>query len=472
MSAGDELARLRAENEGLQRELAQALELLAAAQQRIAKLEQRLAELERRSGGPPAFAKPNRPLAGGEPKPPRRKRAAEHNHGRRREVPTGTIEHALDRCPICQYRLVGQSLDYARQVIEVPAPAPVEVIEHRVLKRYCPKCRRWRSPQLELTGHVLGQGRLGVRVASLIAYLRNTLRLPVRGIQRYVSAVHELTISSGEIVELLHAVRRATQATVDGLKREALASAVLHADETGWRESGRNGFLWSLSTPGEQGVRYYEYDPSRGQAVVARLLGETFQGHLVSDFYVGYNDYTGEQQRCWTHLLRDLHDLKAAYPDRAEVVQWAQAVRTLYDAAQTWLERTRDPTREPRELRYVELVGRTHQLGLQYAQAKAHPCQALAKRLLRHEDELFQFVLVPGLSASNNLAERSIRPLVVIRKISGGSRGVEGTKTRMALASLFETWHARRLNPFAECLKLLRQPATTSLPTKTPLPQV
>ena len=83
--------------------------------------------------------------------------------------------------------------------------------------------------------------------------------------------------------------------------------------------------------------------------------------------------------------------------------------------------------------------------------------QALSKRLLRHEDELFQFVLIDGLSADNNLAERSIRPLVVIRKISGGSRSAEGTKTRMALASLFETWQARGLNPFEECRRLLGQ---------------
>src|SRR3954468_11907865 len=102
-----------------------------------------------------------------------------------------------------------------------------------------------------------------------------------------------------------------------------------------------------------------------------------------------------------------------------------------------------------------------HALGLRYAQVKAHACQALAKRLLRHEDELFQFVLIAGLSADNNLAERSIRPLVVIRKISGGSRSTEGTKTRMALASLFETWQARGLNPFEACLKLLSQPATS-----------
>ena len=81
--------------------------------------------------------------------------------------------------------------------------------------------------------------------------------------------------------------------------------------------------------------------------------------------------------------------------------------------------------------------------------------------MLGHEDELFQFVLVEGLSADTNLAERSIRPLVAIRKISGGSRSDEGTKTRMGQASIFETWQARKRNPFDECLKLLSQGAAS-----------
>jgi len=132
-------------------------------------------------------------------------------------------------------------------------------------------------------------------------------------------------------------------------------------------------------------------------------------------------------------------------------------VRACYDEAQTWLHAHPQPPQAAREQQYVALVTRTHALGLSYARAKHHPCQALSKRLLRHEDELFQFVLVEGLSADNNLAERSIRPLVVIRKISGGSRSAEGTKTRMALASLFETWQARGLNPLEECRRVLSQ---------------
>jgi len=453
MTLDAELECLRAENADLHLQVAQLQEQLATALGRIAELEQQRPAL-------PPFVKPNKP-APSEPTRKRKKRAAHHNHGRPCETPTRTEHHALERCPDCHYQLRGQSVDYRRQVIDLPPPVPIEIVEHQVIKRWCPHCCRWRSPQLDLTGQVLGQGRISVRIASLVAFLALVLRLPMRRIQAYLRLVHDLTISTGEVVELLHAVRRALQTQVDTLKTQARASPILHGDETSWRENGQNGYIWAFSTPGEDAIRYYEYDHSRGQAVVKRILDGRFDGHLVSDFYCGYNVYAGKHQRCWVHLLRDLRALKEAHADDATIVQWAQAVRARYDDAQTWLHDHPQPTPEAREQQYIALVTQAHTLGLEYARAKTHPCQALAKRLLRHEDELFPFVLIAGLSADNNLAERSIRPLVVIRKISGGSRSAEGTKTRMALASLFETWQARGLNPLEECRRVLSQ-ATTS----------
>jgi hypothetical protein len=442
MSADEELVVLRTENAALREQLAAALA--------------RIAELEQQRRDPPSFVKPNTPKRT-EPKRPRKKREGRHNHARRRELPTRSLEYALDRCPECHYQLRGSSLDYSRQVIELPPPPPVEIIEHRVIKRFCPKCARWRRPQLDLSAQILGRSRIGVRLASLLAYLRTSLRLPIAAIRRYLASVHQLSLSAGGIQEILHDVRQASQPALQQFKAQARCSRILHGDETTWRQAGQNGYIWSFSTPGEDAVRYYEYDQSRGQAVVKRFLGGQFHGHLVSDFYCGYNEYAGKKQRCWVHLLRDLHHLKQAEAQNAAAVAWAEAVRTLYDSAQAWLCANAQAPPQEREAEYVRLTSQTHALGLLYARSKQHPCQALAKRLLRHEDELFQFVLVEGLSADNNLAERAIRPLVVIRKVSGGSRSAEGTKTRLALASLFHTWQARGQNPLQACLNLLTQ---------------
>lgn len=461
MRLEQEVERLRAENGELRRLLAasqaQVMQLtreLAAAVAEIGALRAQLA----RPKDPPAFVKSDRPKAEGV-RPPRKKRAAVHNTSRKRMVPTRVERHALERCPECAYHLRGESLAYTREVVELPPPQAVEVIEHQVVKRWCPHCVQWRSPQLDLRGQVFGQGRIGVGVASLVTYLRTTLRLPVRQVQEYLATLHQLSLSIGEIVELLHDVRQQLQPQAEQLRAAAQASGVVHADETGWREDGHNGYIWTVVTPGPEAVRYYEYAASRSHHMILRLLGDRFRGVLVSDFYAAYNFVPGRHQRCWVHLLRDLHTLKEEHAAEPAVLDWAQAVRQLYDEAQTWLAQHATPTAQERQTQYRSLYQRACALGQRHAQAANHPCHALAKRLLRHQDELFQFVLVPGLAADNNLAERSLRPLVILRKISGGSRSPEGSQTRLTLASLLATWAARHLNPYLECLAALRQPA-------------
>ena len=84
-----------------------------------------------------------------------------------------------------------------RQVIELPPPPPVEVREHVVDHGWCSHCGTWREAPLDVSQEVVGQGRFGEKIASLIAYLRTVMRLPVRQILAYVANLHGLSISSG-----------------------------------------------------------------------------------------------------------------------------------------------------------------------------------------------------------------------------------------------------------------------------------
>ena len=167
----------------------------------------------------------------------------------------------------------------------------------------------------------------------------------------------------------------------------------------------------------------------------------------------------GPHQRCWVHLLRDLHDLKEAHAEAEDVLTWVASVRALYDEGNTWLREHPAPTDVECQAKYDDLLARACALGEKYALTE-HPCRTLAKRILRHQDELFQFVRHPGVPADNNPAERALRPLVIMRKISGGSRSAEGSETRLPIFRLVSTWAARDLNPFFQCLSLLQSPAT------------
>jgi len=457
MRKEEELSTLREELSKLQEALQSVREENRVLKEQLAAAHKRIEELEKQKT-PPAFVKANVVKPQENEKKTRKKRDPEHNRARQREEPTQIIAHPIECCPDCGGRLSAQHVARHRQVLEIAPPPPVEVIEHQVYRGWCSYCRRWREAPLDLSQEVLGQGRLGVGLASVIAYLRMVLRMPIRLIRQYLQSLHGLKVSVGEITELLHRISKQSEATVQALREQARASPVVHADETGWRENGRNGYVWVLATA--DGLRYFEYHHSRAGEVVSTLLGKKFKGVLISDFYGGYNDYACPHQRCWVHLLRDLHDLKEKQAKQEEVVTWAKQVKALYEQAVA--SKVAGLAEEERQAAYVQLVSDAKQLGAQYAQAKKHPCQALARRLLRHQDELFQFVLRPEVPAHNNLAERSIRPLVVTRKISGGSRSPKGSATRMTLASLFGTWLARQLNPLEQCRLLLS--------LKSPLP--
>ena len=385
--------------------------------------------------------------------------------------PTRVVTHALERCPDCGYLLRGESVDWTREVIEVPEPMPVVVTEHRFLKRHCPACLRWHTPRADWQGVVLGQSRFGVRLTSLVAYLAQGLRLPVRAIRALLHTLFDLHLSRGAISGLLDRVAQVTTVERAALLTQARASPVLHMDETGWRENGQNGYVWTLCTPGPQAVRYYVRERSRARAVATDLLGN-FQGYLGTDFYGAYNglalgtDFYGaynglalgiKHQRCWAHLWRDLHALKERHAPDPAVVTWARRVRRLYDYARQILTVPLPLSVAQRVALASRLERIAQRLGRRYAGAarKDHPCHALCHRLLRHHGELFAFVRVDGLSPDNNLAERSLRPLVIHRKISGGTRSATGTATRMALATLFGTWQARGLDPLATCLSTL-----------------
>ena len=134
-----------------------------------------------------------------------------------------------------------------------------------------------------------GKQRLGVNLISLIAALREEARLPFRTIQWYLDTVHGLRLSLGAIVDATQRVARKAQAELTGILERIRGSPVVHADETGWREDGHNGYVWTFSTPTER----YFLRRGRGKAVVDEVLGDQFAGVLVSDFYAAYHHYDG-----------------------------------------------------------------------------------------------------------------------------------------------------------------------------------
>ncbi len=462
----EKLNHVLAELSQTQEELRATKEELQVTQEKLHVAQERIEELEKQKTPPPAFVKATvkKPEEG--ERKARKKRDAQFNRGRHTMQATQSMEHRLITCPDCHLRLGGISLARSREVIDLPPPASVEVMEHRIYKGWCSNCQRWHEAPVDLHDQVLGQGRIGHRLASLIATLRTVMRLPFRQIQLYLATLHHVHLSVGELVEVLHRVAEHVEPMVEALKHQVQASPAIQADETGWREDGKNGYIWTVSTPT---IRYYEYHHSRSSDVVKTLMGEAYEGVLGSDFYAAYNIHQGLHQRCWVHFLRDAHELKDKHPHDEALFAWAASVKAIYERAVKWAESGPDPGLSPpqqqqRRQEQQQTFEQELWLVCQPYLRTAAPQHTLCERVERFLPELFVLVRVPGVPAHNHLAERSVRPLVIARKVSGGTRSPKGSHTRMSLASLFGTWIAQHLNPFHQCL--------AALSTKSSLGQV
>jgi len=430
-------------------ELIAIIEALAA---RVAALEEENRRLRQGQGGGSSLAvKPSKPP---KQKQPRRHRA--QAFVRPKQTPDEVRYHALECCPDCGHKLEGGWEHRRRQVIQM-LPPQVRVIDHVVVARYCGFCqKRWLPKLTAEMFEAQGKRRFGASVQSLVATLHIGCRIPMRMIRRILRELCGLHISDGEVVELLEGTKAAGKEAIAQLLEQVRGSPVVCGDETGWRQNGDNGYLWTFATPT---IRYFLYRKSRSGQVPKEVLGEEFKGVVACDFYAGYNKL-GVLQRCWFHLLKNAKELAELNADRPEVVGWVEALRALYEEAKATAsacaELPADHRVRHQQRRRLEKLA--VQLARPYAKDSNAPQRLLAQRIMKHLHELFVFISDPAVPATNNLAERSLRPAVVARKISGGTRSPKGSDTKMGLMSLFGTWQVQDKPLLESCRQLLLTP--------------
>jgi transposase len=228
----------------------------------------------------------------------------------------------------------------------------------------------------------------------------------------------------------------------------------VQADETGLREDGANGYRWSFSTPTERDfVR-----GGRNKEVVDAVLGPAFTGVLVSDVDAAYAHSEGPHQRCWAQLLRDIQVLGERHPTDDGLRAWADRVHASSDRAHRVTGSDAVRRRAQRQCEGDLLAGCQPYLD---AVAATVPHAVLCRRIAKYRPELFPCVGDPAVRGTNHAAERSVRPIVIQRKISGGTRSSAGTTTFTRLATRFGTWRARGLDPLTACRRrLIAQPQT------------
>jgi transposase len=339
-------------------------------------------------------------------------------------------------CPHCHVQL--SDIKHHQRLVEELVPSRVITTCYHTTSGYCPGCRKVvesRASEQPPAADV-PHAQLGLNALATAAVMRVCYRLPLRQISSLLARLPGLKISPGGLVKQIKRLGRWLEQQYHRLKLVLRAAGVVHADETGWRTNGRNGYLWTLTNAAGT---LYHVDDSRGKQVIARLLGQAF-GHdgqtLVSDFYSVYDQFDAAQQKCLAHLLRDLRQTVLKRPALASHAFFKRGKRLLQDLLKLKRERATLPKKV-----YNRRVQRAEKrldawIAPTWLDADA---RRLRKRLLKHRHSLTTFLHHPQVDGTNNAAERALRPAVVMRKITGGSRSRAGAQAWSILASVMRT---------------------------------
>jgi transposase len=411
------------------------------------------------SGMRPVYTKP---AARGRKRRPGRKRGHPGEHRPTPDHIDHYEEHRLSECPHCQAQLGKPIRSYTRIVEDIPPVTP-EVTEHTVHGYWCGTCGKIVTAPVTAA---LPHSALGLNFVVLTAWLHYTIGVSVGNCVKIASALLGFTVSPGGLTQAWKNLARLLEGGYEGIRQQVRTSAVLHADETGWRINGITHWLWAFAT---SQCCYYLIDRHRGTAVVKAVLGTVFPGILITDFWGAYNALEAlAKQKCYFHLFTELvkvDKLTTGPPWRGFRKKLA---RLLRDAVRLGERRGKMSAN-----RYERRKGRLHRRldELIAAPWTDRHARRLVKRLRRHRTEMLTFLDHLNVSPYNNHAEQQMRVAVHTRKVSQQNRSLIGAKTHAILLSHFRTAQLQKLHPLHYVMQLAREAlAARKSPPAQPMP--
>ena len=341
-------------------------------------------------------------------------------------------------CPKCGGPILPKGCKQ-RTVLEV-VPVKKEVIHYELAQGHCPRCRRDFTAKAP---GVFAKGLFGNRLLSWVAQEHYVQGTTMGRLAR------QLGLNRGSLLGALHGLAARLESVPERLVEEYRRAPVKHADETGWRNDGRNGYVWLFCT---FLLSLFRFRQSRSAQVAQEVFGpKRLPGTLVVDRYAGYNQVLCAMQYCYAHLLREVQDLGKEFAQEAEVQRFVATLAPLL--AQAMQLRTRG-------LKLHDFRQRAGQIKtpiIESVQAPAHHpgIQRIQNIFRENADRLYHWTRHPDIPAETNRAERELRPLVIARKISFGSQSERGLKTREILMSVLHTLNKRTENVFEKFAKAL-----------------
>lgn len=414
--------------------------IIAEQQERIEQLEREL-KAERQKQFKAARPEEEVPAEANEPQAEAKKRGAPVGHpGWFRPTPT-KIDRTIDvpappRCPHCGAAVKPRpELERYEHVQEDLIDGRPTVTCYRHVQGRCrnPKCRLWvRQPG---EGEILG-AKIGPQMRARGMFLRFGIGLPYRKVVSAIEGLDSLGFTPAALLGFeKKAAERARPLAYDVAKK-LRACEVNHADETHYTINGKPAQAWFH---GNERLAHFYICGTRSGKISRKILGEDYAGGLVMDCYAGYDRHaTKIKQRCLQHLKRTAKDWRKVTPEKAVAARlFFHDVAAWVKRGCRWYRRWKSDSGPEKEREAAWL--RSEQARLESVVLDAKKAQTLQGRIRRYSKEWLTFLDHPGVPPTNNLAEQAVRFLVILRKLTFGSRTRAGARRTGAMLTVMQT---------------------------------
>jgi transposase len=366
----------------------------------------------------------------------------------------GKVEEVkLDKCPECGSSDITECKKICEHIQEDIILPKVETTLYRKHRYYCRNCKKVVS---SIGKDEIPSSYIGPKAKALAVFLRYAVKISERDVKALFEKAFNLKIVASSIAGFRSQLKKEALPLYDKLLKSIRLGRFIHADETGWKVNGDNYWLWKFSN---KKVSLSHIDPSRGQAVVDKIIGDKYDGVLISDFLSAYNKIQAKaKQRCLVHIARDLDKVIEYWHDDTEVMNYCERLKDILNDAiglykKYKLKRWDNAYRKKREAIRQSLGD------FSFPNPNKRILNRFAKRLERHKIEMLTFLYEKDIDFHNNHAEQQIRPDVIFRKVTFGNRSIIGAQNHSVIMSILQTAKLNGMDPLATLGKiLLRSP--------------
>jgi len=343
----------------------------------------------------------------------------------------------IDSCPDCGEPLsnLKEAIRYLEDII-LPALQGKTVEKQHIETGFCKQCRKWHSA-IPISKQ---KSSLGENVQQRIIHCIADLGMTFETTKRDLRDTFGIEVSDGEIVHILTMEAAKLLPEYHDIDASIRASPAEHFDETSWpvQKGGEGNWGW-VKTASDTAATIFRLGRSRGKGNAQALHSEKGKPAVTDDY--GAYDFLGEDQAlCWAHPKRKFKDLARSASlsnrRRKHCARFYERFCQLLKDVKTVIESLYDA-----QVRLMEAESFRKRIVKLCAPDAADPKKlaTLKATFLERSEAYLLCVRLPDIPMTNNKAERALRPLVIKRKLSYGSKTQKGADVMSILLSVCTT---------------------------------